>query len=65
MFESLNWLGLPVKYAVIGFIGGLIWLLIAALIGYDSAISGPVTLLALTFGGFIGGVIRRWAGKTR
>ena len=56
MFAFLNRFGLPVKYAVIGFVGGLLVLIVAFAIEYR--VPEPWARLAgLTLGGAIGGYI--------
>ncbi len=65
MFKFLDKYGLPVKYAIIGFFGGVIWLVIAYLIQYQSAAGPLATLVALAVGGFVGGFIRQKMGKSR
>ena len=61
---DLNQFGLPVKYDLIGAVMGVIWLIVRTLFGWESD-SGPLlTLLAFTGGGFAGGALRQWAGKT-
>lgn len=65
MFAFLDGLGLPVKYAVIGFAVGIAWLGIAALIGYESDSSPLAMLAAFTGGGLVGGYLRQRRGKTK
>lgn len=65
MFKFLDKYGLPVKYAVIGFFGGVIWLIIASLIQFQSAAGPLATLAAVTIGGFAGGFIRQRMGKSK
>ena len=62
MFDSLNRFGLPVKYAIIAFLGGVAWAVLASL-GVVSLAAGLVpTLIALTAGGYLGGMIRQRMG---
>lgn len=63
MFDFLNRFGLPVKYALAGVLGGLIWLLVANLAGL--AHGGVATLIALAIGGYVGGMIRKRQGKEK
>lgn len=65
MFRALDRFGLPVKYALMGVIGGVIWLIIAKLINYQSALGVFGTLASLAVGGFIGGYIRQRMGKSK
>jgi len=61
--EFLNKLGLPAKYTILGFVGGLIALVVLQLIGYES--SSPIaTVVGCTIGGLIGGITRKKMGKT-
>jgi len=65
MFRFLDRFGLPIKYAVTGVVGGLIWLTIATL--FDLQVIGGVfgTLGALAVGGFVGGLSgSAWANPT-
>ncbi len=65
MFESFGKFALPVKYAITGVAGGIIWLVIANLIQYQSA-AGPIaTLVALGVGGFVGGLIRQKMNQSK
>jgi len=54
---------LAVKYAIAGFIGGAIWLIVARLTGTGPEMSPLVTLAATTAGGFAGGLIRQRLGR--
>lgn len=63
IFGFLNKHGLPVKYAIMGLLGGILWLIIAALINYETQ-HQIATLISLTVGGAIGGYIRQRMGKT-
>ncbi len=63
MFDFLNKYGLPVKYAVIGLLGGVLWLIIANIIGYETH-NQVAGLIAFTVGGAIGGYIRKRRGKS-
>jgi hypothetical protein len=64
MFSALDRYGLPVKYAIIGFVAGVIWLLVRGVFGFESD-SGPVMMLAaFTIGGLAGGWLRKRAGKS-
>lgn len=65
MFKFLDKYGLPVKYAVIGLCGGIIWLIIASLIQYKTAAGPLATVAAVTIGGFAGGFIRQRMGKSK
>jgi hypothetical protein len=64
LFQFLNKYGLPVKYAFIGFCGGVIWLIIAYLMDYPMVGGIIGTLLSVTFGGLVGGFIRQKVGKS-
>ncbi len=46
-----------------GLLGGILWLIIAALINYETQ-HQIATLISLTVGGAIGGYIRQRMGKT-
>ena len=65
MFQFLDRFGVPVKYAILAFTGGVIWLIISNLIDYQSGL-GPLGLLAsVTIGGFAGGFLRQRMGKKK
>jgi len=63
MFNKLNKYGLPIKYAIFGFFGGMIGVFIANIIGFnDGSISYISTAIAAGTGGAVGGWIRQWKG---
>ncbi len=64
MLEKLDRFGLPVKYAVIGFLGALLWLLINVAMGKPLDGNAIATFIGFTLGGYIGGAIRKRRGKT-
>jgi hypothetical protein len=64
MFSFLDGLGLPLKFAVIGFVAGVLWLGIAAMIGYESDSSPLAMLGAFTGGGLVGGYLRQRSGRS-
>lgn len=59
----MNGLPLPVKYALLGLLAGLIWLVAASTFDWPRDAAIP-TLLAMTLGGAIGGYLRQRRGKT-
>ena len=62
MLNFLDKLGLPVKYAVIGFLIAIVWLVTSRAIGYDTGLSVLSTILAFMLGGYLaGGFARAWA----
>jgi hypothetical protein len=55
----------PVKYAILGLIAGILWLAGSAVVGYSSD-SGPIAMLvAFAGGGYIGEWLRQRSGKTK
>ena len=64
MFDFLDHFGLPIKYATIGFFGGLLGILIAHLIGFQ--LEKPwAGVVGVSLGGLIGGYVRQRRGKAR
>jgi hypothetical protein len=64
-FDRLNPYGLPVKYGVIGFIGGVIAVLLMIVFGLSEGNSFHITTpVATGIGGMIGGWIRQRRGKS-
>jgi len=61
----LNKLGLPIKYAIIGLIGGIIAVFLVNTFGAGSTqtINYAITPISTTIGGFIGGWLRTRKGK--
>lgn len=58
MIEFLKQYPMPVRYAIIGFFAGLVWLVIALLAGYK--LGGAIgALLGLTVGGAVAGWLQR------
>jgi len=51
-------------YALIGLAAGVLWLLIAAVGGYED-VDPRLTLVVMTVGGALGGQFRKSMGKTR
>lgn len=65
MFEGLNKYGPPRKYAILGFLGGIIGGVLIFVFGLSDDPTLPwTTPLAGAAGGYIGGVIRRRQGKS-
>jgi len=65
MFDSLNKFGLPTKYGVMGFVGGIIWAALSQALemndgGTSYYLGYPI---AGTIGGAIGGWLRQRSGK--
>ena len=66
MFDGLNRYGLPRKYAVIGFCGGVLAAVAWFVLGQtNDPINFVVTPLATALGGYVGGIIRERRGKQR
>lgn len=63
MLNFLDKLGLPVKYAVIGFLIAIVWLVTSRAIGYDTGLSVLSTIFAFMLGGYFGGWIRKSMGE--
>lgn len=63
MPDRSNPFRLALKYALAGFIGGAIWLIVARITGSGPEMSPLVTLAATTVGGFAGGLIRQKLGR--
>ncbi len=65
MFDFLNKLGLPLKYAIIGLIGGVLVVFLSRTLGLGSALLQDYTTipLASALGGAIGGWMRQRKGK--
>ncbi|NND34618.1 MAG: hypothetical protein HKN76_18675 [Saprospiraceae bacterium] len=58
-----NKLGLSIKYKILGFMGGLIALILLPGIGYEP--SNPIaTVIGCTIGGWLGGFAREKIGKS-
>ena len=63
MFNKLNKLGLPIKYAIIAFLGGVIGVFIANMTGFnDGSVKYISTAIAAGAGGAVGGWIRQRKG---
>ena len=65
VFAFLDRFGLPVKYGILGLLAGLAWLIIAALIGYESDSSPLAMLAAFGGGGLVGGYLRERSGRSK
>lgn len=63
MLSFLDRLGLPIKYAFIGFLIAIIWLVFSQVVGYDTGLGWPATILAFVIGGYFGGWIRQSMGE--
>ncbi len=65
MFYFLNQFGLPVKYAIFGFVGGIggVYLINTFGAGSTATTNYIVTPIAAAVGGAIGGWIRQRKGK--
>lgn len=64
MFDSLNKLGLPLKYAILGSFGCLLGVFIAGMIGVSATGYIP-SFIGGGIGGAIAGLIRKRRGMTR
>jgi len=65
MFNSLNKLGLPVKYAILCGIGAALGIIIFGALGFSDGTFTPLNaLVAGAVGGAIGGWIRQRQGKS-
>jgi len=65
MFDFLNRLGLPLKYAILCGAGALLGVFLARIAGIPGAeLDYLSTAVAGTVGGAIGGYIRKRRGKT-
>jgi hypothetical protein len=64
MLERLNRLGLPTKYAIVGFFGGLIGSLISWAVGLTDDVSYVAIPLGTALGGAVGGWLRQRRGRT-
>ncbi len=63
MFDRLNQLDLPVRWAILGAIFGLIGAIISDLLGLTPFSSGVLgTVIAGALGGYVGGYIRKRRG---
>ena len=64
MLDGLNKYGLPIKYGIMGFVGGIIGAFLSSMLGFSDGntiyISSPI---ATGIGGAIGGWIRKRQGK--
>ena len=63
MFNFLNRLGLPVKYAILSFSGALLGVFLAKTFGYSGMINYISTPIAAAIGGAIGGWLRQRKGR--
>ena len=65
MFDFLNKLGLPLKYAILSFFGVIIGIFLANTFGYGSeSLNYVTTPIAGAVGGAISGWMRQRKGKT-
>ena len=64
MFDQLNQYGLPAKYGILGFLGGIVGASISDLLGFGSGLSLYVTTpIAAGIGGLVGGWLRQRRGE--
>ena len=64
MFDFLNKFGLPVKYAIMGAVGGVLGVFLANAFDFSNdAISYTMTPIVTAIGGAIGGWLRQRKGK--
>ena len=63
MFNFLNKLGLPAKYAILGAIGGIIVIFLSDLLGLPLIFSYIATVNVGAMGGLIVGLLRQRKGK--
>lgn len=63
MFNFLDKLGLPIKYAFVGFLVAIVWLVFSQAIGFDTGLGWLATILAFLLGGYFGGWIRQSMGE--
>lgn len=64
MFDKLNKYGLPVKYAILCFAGGIVGVFLANLFSYNQGgLHYIMTPIAAGIGGAIAGFIRKRQGK--
>lgn len=55
----------PLKYAIAGFIGGGIWLMVAKLTGTGPEMNPLAILASVSAGGFAGGLFRQKLGRNK
>ena len=63
MFNFLNKLGLPAKYAILGAVGGLIVIFLSNLLGLPLIFSYTATVNVGAMGGLIVGLLRQRKNK--
>lgn len=51
--------GVPIKYAILALLGGVIWLFVGPMLGIATSLSPIVLLISVTVGGFVAGLIRQ------
>ena len=65
MFDFLNGLGLPLKYAILCGVGALLGVVLVRVLGIAGAeLDYLTTIVAGTVGGAIGGYMRQRRGRT-
>ena len=64
MLDGLNKYGLPIKYGIIGFFGGIIGAFLSYMLGLnDDSLTYILMPIATCVGGAVGGWLRQRKGK--